>query len=129
MLPLVAGLFINVAIDLCLIPTWGLLGAVIGTTVATGVATVALYWINHLAGMQLQRGMVLFSLAPVALCGGVWCGTAALLLLMAMTPFSKTLATAEEREELRQLITTFVRRWNAYWSRAAEQTEPLHAIG
>jgi O-antigen/teichoic acid export membrane protein len=127
-LPLIAGLVINIGIDLWLIPTWGLLGAVIGTTIATGFATVALYWINHLAGMQLQRGMILFSIAPIALCGGVWCGTATLLLLTAAMPFSKTLVTTDERLAIRQLLATLVNRWNDYWSRTAEPSEPLHAI-
>jgi O-antigen/teichoic acid export membrane protein len=41
-IPLAAGLCINVAIDLALIPTWGLLGAVVATTVATAVAVAML---------------------------------------------------------------------------------------
>ncbi|HEX3600998.1 MAG TPA: lipopolysaccharide biosynthesis protein, partial [Lacipirellulaceae bacterium] len=127
-LPLIAGLIINVAIDLCLIPTWGLLGAVIGTTVATAVATATLYWINHLAGMQLQRGMILLSLAPIALCGGVWCGTAMLLLVAAAIPFSTTLVSHEERAAIGHMIGQLRARWNAYWSQNTEPTEVAHAI-
>src|SRR4029078_8298977 len=63
-LPLIAGLAINVLIDLALIPTWGLLGAVVGTTVSTGIAIAVLYWINWMAGMHLQRGVVLFMITP-----------------------------------------------------------------
>ncbi len=68
--PLVAGLILNVTIDALLIPRWGLLGAVLGTTAATCVALLVLYWINRSAGMQIQPGMLWLSLAPVALCGG-----------------------------------------------------------
>ena len=59
-LPLVGGLLVNIGIDLLLIPAWGLLGAVVATTIATGVALGAIYWINHRAGMQFDRGMLWF---------------------------------------------------------------------
>ena len=129
MLPLVAGLCSTSPSTSVYIPTWGLLGAVVATTIATGVATVA-----TLLDQPPRRNAAAAGHDPFFACTDralrrSLVGTAALLLLMAMAPFSKTLVTAEEREALRQLITTFVRRWNAYWSRAAEQTEPLHAIG
>jgi polysaccharide transporter, PST family len=126
-LPLAIGLLINVAIDLVLIPTWGLLGAVIATTVATAAATAALYWINRFAGMQLQRGMILLSIAPAALCGGVWAASAALVLLAVCLPFSKTLVTQEERVLISEFKQLCLARWNAYWSRSAKQAEPSHA--
>ena len=128
-LPLIAGLVINFGIDLWLIPTWGLLGRRDRNYHRHRRRHGCPVLDQSHRRNAAERGMMLFSLAPLALCGGVWCGTATLLLLAAATPFSKTLATAEERDELRQLITMFVRRWNSYWSRAAEQTEPLHAIG
>lgn len=128
MLPLIAGLLANVAIDLFLIPPWGLLGAVVGTTVATGIATAMLYWINRSAGMELQLGTLLLSLAPLALCGGAVSGTAIVLLIAATLPFSKTLITPAERAEIRLLIGQLVTRWNAYWSRPVEPQETLHAI-
>lgn len=127
-LPLIAGLVLNVAIDLALIPTWGLLGAVIATAAATALALGVLYWINYLAGMQLQRGMVLLSIAPAALCGGAWSGLAAFVLIAAALPFSRTLVTDEERVQLTQLAQQFMTRWNAYWTRPAKPTERAHAV-
>jgi O-antigen/teichoic acid export membrane protein len=127
-LPLIAGLLANVAIDLCLIPTWGLLGAVVGTTVATGIATATLYWINRAAGMQLQRGMLLLSAAPLALCGGAIYGTIALLLVTVALPFSKTLVTPMERVEIYELFGRMLERWNTYWAQSNESQETVHAI-
>ncbi len=127
-LPLVAGLVINIAIDLVLIPTCGLWGAVVATTVATAFALATLYWINGRAGMRLERGMVLLSIAPAALCGGVWCGTAAVLLIGALLPFSKTLLTPDERMMLAELRQRCLARLNAHWSRPAEIVESSHAI-
>ncbi len=127
-LPLVAGLTINVAIDMALIPTWGLLGAVIGTTVATGFATAVLYWINAAAGMEMQRGMILLTIAPVALCGGAWCGTAVLLLIGVCLPFSRTLVTDAERQSLAKLMATAKNRWKDFWPPAVEVAETSHAM-
>lgn len=128
LLPLIAGLVINVLIDLALIPTWGLLGAVVGTTVSTGVAIAVLYWINSLSGMQLQRGMIVFTIAPVFLCGGAWCGAAALLLIIVAMPFSRALVTTDERTELTQLLHKLTTRWHAYTTRPTKPTEPAHAV-
>ncbi|HEX4414646.1 MAG TPA: lipopolysaccharide biosynthesis protein [Lacipirellulaceae bacterium] len=128
MLPLIAGLLVNVAIDLFLIPTWGLLGAVVGTTVATGIATAMLYWINRSAGMELQSGTLLLSLAPLALCSGALGGTMIVLLIAISLPFSKTLVTSHERAEIHALIGQLLKIWNGYWSRSIEPQETAHAV-
>jgi O-antigen/teichoic acid export membrane protein len=127
-LPLIAGLVINVLIDLALIPSWGLHGAVIGTTVATGIALAILFWINRLAGMQLQRGMLLFTIAPAALCGGALYGTVALVLLAACVPFSRTLVSDVERESLAKLVASGRNRLSILWSRPTERREASHAL-
>lgn len=128
-LPLVIGLIINVVIDLFLIPRWGVLGAAVGTTVATAVALAVLYWLNKCVGMRLQPGMVIFTAAPAAMCAGVWAGTAALALLTAAIPFSKTLLTSDERATFVRLASDFVTRCRGYGRQQTEQPEPAHAIG
>lgn len=128
-LPLIIGLVINVAIDLFLIPRWGLFGAVVGTTVATAVALAVLYWLNRFAGMQLETGMLIFTAAPAAMCGGVWAGTIALVVLLVAMPFSKTLLTNDERTTLIRISSDFLARCRNYWRRPTEQSEPAHAIG
>jgi O-antigen/teichoic acid export membrane protein len=127
-LPLIAGLVVNVLIDLALIPTWRLQGAVISTTVATGVAVGLLYWINRLAGMQLQRGMILFTIAPAALCGGALCGTVALVLLVACIPFSQTLMSTGERESLIKLTASVKSRLRVFLPGSNEPAEASHAV-
>jgi O-antigen/teichoic acid export membrane protein len=127
-LPLLVGLILNISIDLVLIPRWGLSGAVMATTTSTAVALAMLYWINYSVGMQLQRGMLLITLAPASLCGGAWCATAMLVLFAASLPFSKTLVTREERVVLARLNGQLLARCKSYWSRSAERTEPAHAI-
>jgi O-antigen/teichoic acid export membrane protein len=103
-LPLACGLLLNIGLNLLVLPIWGLIGAVVATTISTGVALAVLYWLNHREGMELQPGLIVLSIAPVALGGGIWAGTAMLLLLTAIAPFSRTLFTAAERATLNEFI-------------------------
>jgi PST family polysaccharide transporter len=126
--PLAAGLLVNMALNIVLIPAWGLLGAVVSTTLATGLALAVLYVINRGAGMQIQAGLVWLSLAPAAMCGGPLCGTAALVLLAGFLPFSKTLITQQQRDVLAEFGRGFLARLAAYRSPRIEPAEASHAI-
>jgi O-antigen/teichoic acid export membrane protein len=126
--PLGAGLVINFCLNALLIPTWGLQGAVVSTTVATGSALSVLYWINGSAGMRLQPGMIWLTVAPAVLCGGAWCATAAVVALAIVMPFSKTLITQEERNSLVELVRAQAGKLSAYWTSRAEPTESSHAV-
>jgi len=103
-LPLAVGLGVNIALNLVLVPMWGLLGAVVGTTIATAVALAILYVLNHREGMELQPGLIWLSAAPAALCGGVWLATGALMVLVLLAPFSRTLFTNAERALLADFV-------------------------
>ncbi len=95
--PLAAGLALNIALNLILIPMWGLLGAVVATTISTAFAVSILYWINKRAGMELQAGTIWMTIAPAALCGGMWPAAIVLAVLLGAVPFSKKLLTDDER--------------------------------
>lgn len=127
-LPVVAGLAMNIAINLVLVPAWGLLGAVVSTTVATGSALAMMYWINRRAGMRLDLGMVMLSVAPAALGGGVWCATAVFLLLAATVPFSRMLFTQDERDLFAAFGQSYLSRFGSYLSRTRKQGEANHAV-
>ncbi len=126
--PVVAGLLLNIAINLMLVPAWGLAGAVASTNIATAFALVLMYWLNHRAGMRLAPGMLVLSIAPLALCGGVWCGTAVLLLLTVLMPFSKYLITLDERVMIAAFVQPYIQRLASYWSPTAEEGEVTHAV-
>jgi polysaccharide transporter, PST family len=126
-LPIAIGLAVNILLNLALIPAWGLTGAVVATTISTGLALAALYSINAHAGMQLQSGMLWFTLMPLALCGGVWCGTVSILTLIAVMPFSRMLLTPMERVAVTEITCRYLDRLEAYRSRRTEQPEPSHA--
>lgn len=126
--PLAIGLVANIAINLVLIPAWGLLGAVVSTAFATGLALAVLYVINGRAGMQIQAGLVWLSLLPVAICGGAWCGAVALVVLTCAIPFSRTLVSQQERELITSFGQEFLARLAAYRSPRVETVEASHAV-
>jgi PST family polysaccharide transporter len=105
-IPLAVGLVVNIAVNLLLIPMWGLLGAVVSTTLSTSLAVAVLYAINRRCGMYLEPGMLWLSLAPVAMCGGALSGTIALVVVALLLPFSKTLVTQHEREQIAEYLRT-----------------------
>ena len=104
--PLALGLGVNVVLNLFLIPAWGLFGAVVATTFSTGLALAAIYWINRRAGMNLQPGMILLTIAAAALCGGVASATIGLVAIAVSLAFSRTLLTQSERELIADLVRT-----------------------
>jgi PST family polysaccharide transporter len=126
--PVAMGLVANIAINIVLIPAWGLLGAVVSTTVATGLALAVLYVINHRAGMRIQAGLIWLTIAPAAMCGGVWWGLAALIVLAVVLPFSKTLITQQERDVIAAFGRDLLGRLAAYRSRRVKRVEATHAI-
>jgi O-antigen/teichoic acid export membrane protein len=127
-LPLGAGLIVNIALNVALIPAWGLHGAVASTTIATGVAILVLYWVNQRAGMQLQRGMFFLTAAPAALCGGAWCGTLALLLIATFLPFSRMLVTQKERDAIAALAQAYLSKLSNWRLTRRERGEASHAV-
>jgi O-antigen/teichoic acid export membrane protein len=126
-LPIAAGLVANMAINVVLIPAWGLLGAVVSTTIATGLALAVLYAINWRVGMQIQYGLVWLTIAPAAMCGGAWCGLVALTLVVAALPLSKKLITQQERQIISEFLQRLGERAGKYRSRGLNPVEPVEA--
>jgi O-antigen/teichoic acid export membrane protein len=103
--PLAVGLAVNIFLNLLLIPAWGLTGAVVATTIATGLALAVLHVINHHVGMKFDPGVVWLSLAPAAMCGGAWTGAIALMVLAVILPWSRVLINQSERDAIGALLT------------------------
>jgi O-antigen/teichoic acid export membrane protein len=126
-LPIVAGLVANIAINLVAIPAWGLLGAVVSTTAATGLALAVLFAIVRRVGMQIQPGLMWLTIAPAAMCGGPWCGLVGLAAVITALPFSKTLVTRQERNLIAGFVQGLLDRLAAYRSRRLESVETVEA--
>ena len=118
-LPYAVGLVVNILLNVLLISVWGLFGAVAATTLSTALSVAVLYSINRRAGMELQRGMLWLTLAPAALCGGAWSGTAMVAMIVIALPFSKTLITPQERELVREFTQKYLSTWQEWSTRRA----------
>jgi O-antigen/teichoic acid export membrane protein len=66
-LALAAGLAVNVALNLLLLPRLGLVGAVLATASANAVALALIYGLSRRLGMKLDRGVWLASALPLAI--------------------------------------------------------------
>lgn len=78
-LSLLAGLVLNVGLNLLLLPRFGLLGAVLATCVANLIALLLIAAFNHRLGFRMDRGTWVAMVLPSTLCLGAW--TALLLLV------------------------------------------------
>jgi O-antigen/teichoic acid export membrane protein len=103
-LPLIVGLAVNVVLNLVLLPYWGLWGAVVATTIATGVALVVLFGLNAAAGMRFDWGMIVVCGATFCLSGGPLLATCVLGALLAAAFGPRGWLSASER----QVIAGFV---------------------
>ena len=102
--PLVVGLAINVALNLALLPLWGLYGAVLATAVGAGVCTLTSLALSQRQGMQVDRGTWIVALAPAALGGGMWYAGAALAAALAMTLLTELVLSSDDRQDIAAML-------------------------
>jgi O-antigen/teichoic acid export membrane protein len=108
-LALGAGLAVNIALNLALLPRLGLLGAVLAASAANLIALVLILVFARLAGFQIHRGLwIILGLAP-AICLGPWVTLGVLLVIALETIRSDKLLTREEKHQLSESI-------KHYWS-------------
>jgi O-antigen/teichoic acid export membrane protein len=121
-LPLAVGLVANVILNLILLPPWGLMGAVVATTIATALALAVLYAINAMAGMRIEPGMMCMSFAPVALGFGPLAATIVLLVVIGAAFGSLGWITPAERRSLRAFVDE---KWAQLKTRVRGDSESL----
>jgi O-antigen/teichoic acid export membrane protein len=97
---LLAGLLLNIGLNLLLLPTWGLHGAVWATALANLASLLLVFVFSAAAGMRIHRGTWLLSLAPIALGGGTVAALAMLLILSLVACCSDWLLDADEKRQL-----------------------------
>lgn len=99
--PLAVGLVVNVALNVMLLPIYGLLGAVVATGIATLVTLAGQLWINHRLGMRLSPGLLLLAISPLGLTAGIGPAVATLAVCVIGLLSTELLLT---RAELRTLL-------------------------
>jgi len=109
---LFTGLATNVVLGMLLLPRLGLLGAVLGTTVANCVAMLLILWFDWRWGFRIDPGLCIILSLPLSLCLGPW---VAILMLAAVAweaVRSKRIFNAEEKQQI-------VEAGRKYWNRLA----------
>lgn len=122
-LPIVAGLAVNVALNLALLPRLGLLGAVLATTAGNAVVLSGMAVCNRRLGLRLDRGVWTGFALPLALAFGPWVSGAALALVAAIVWRSDALLTAEEKEQLLDGLRHYHRRLRGWASSLSRPDE------
>jgi O-antigen/teichoic acid export membrane protein len=100
---LLAGLAVNIVLNLALLPLLGLMGAVLATAAANALALTLVYCFSRAAGMPLDRGTLIVSLLPLLLGFGLWPALIGLVLAGWMALRTEWLFTSPQRAEVRRL--------------------------
>jgi O-antigen/teichoic acid export membrane protein len=113
-LALVAGLSVNVVLNLALLPSLGLLGAVLATAAATGVQLTFSYTLNRVNGMRFDLGTLVASAAPALLALGPWIALGALASVGVTAIVGGRLLTHDEKRQLTELGVAYYDRLKAF---------------
>ncbi len=118
-IPLAIGLAINVALNLVLLPLWGLYGAVAATAIASLVCLVAILLLSGRFGLPLDRGTWLTALAPLSLAAGPAIAGTTLAILFTVTVGTHWILNPEEHTQLDQLIRETINKLKPFLRRRA----------
>jgi O-antigen/teichoic acid export membrane protein len=107
-----AGLAVNIALNLLLLPRLGLLGAVLAASAANLVALVLILAFSRLSGFRAQRGLwIILGLAP-AICLGPWATVGVLLGIALEAIRTDQILTRGEKHQLAAGIKNY---WNKFF--------------
>jgi PST family polysaccharide transporter len=110
---LLIGLAVNVGLNLLLLPPFGLLGAVLATTVANLVALVLVAAFSHRLGFRIDLGAYVVLAVPFLFCLGPWVTLAVLAMIVLRAVNSHHLLTREEKRELIDALDHYRQRFRA----------------
>jgi O-antigen/teichoic acid export membrane protein len=109
-----AGLLLNVVLNLLLLPRLGLLGAVLATASGQGLALVLVHLFNRRWGMHVPASVWLVSALPVSVGFGAPTAAVGLLVATLLAVRTNVLLTKDERRQLGEAIRGYVT-----WARRA----------
>jgi peptidoglycan biosynthesis protein MviN/MurJ (putative lipid II flippase) len=122
---LLIGLVLNVALDLVLLPSLGLHGAVMATTAANFVALTLVYVFSWRFGMRIDAGTWLLSAAPTLLWLGPWAAAVALVVLLIVAGRTRLLFSPDEKRQAAETARGFLHKFHTLtalrWPRAAAE--------
>lgn len=116
-LALLIGLVCNVAVNLLLLPRFGLQGAVWATTIANFITLTLTLAFSRWQGMRVDRGTWILAGVPLSLAMGVWYAVATLAVTVFLIFATDWLLTGNEKRELRLLVAGFLQKVVHGWQR------------
>jgi O-antigen/teichoic acid export membrane protein len=102
------GLPLNIFLNFLLLPRWGLLGAVVSTSISHFVVLACIVGYIGRQGFRVDAGAVLATLLPAVLCLGPWGGLAALAAAVLIAITTDIVITPEEKRRLVLFTTQFL---------------------
>ena len=118
-LPLAFGLVINIALNLVLLPIWGLYGALVATAISSLICLMIILLLSQHYGMPFDRGVWLTTLAPITLPAGPILSASVLSMFLIALATKRFILSAEEHDQLRQLRHDFISKIKPYLQRRA----------
>jgi PST family polysaccharide transporter len=103
-LSLVAGVVLNVALSLLLIPRLGVYGVAVATSAANLATLLFVFWVSARLGMSWHRGVWILAFVPISLSFGPWMAGAVFLVLLHQSLRSDLIFTPHERDWIRANI-------------------------
>ena len=107
------GLIVNLVLNVILIPSLGLWGAVIATTLSMFVTLVAIVIGNHWCGLKVEVGVIVAASIPLLVMLPVWAALLAILLLTIVMARSELLFNAQEKSLAQQWFESAVARFTS----------------
>jgi PST family polysaccharide transporter len=101
---LACGLVINVGINLLLVPSFGLWGAIVATGVANVGVLVILLWACHSLEFKTNFGLIVCLILPIGLCLGEPIAVAMSVISIVLAAMTSVLFTGVEKQRLTKLM-------------------------
>jgi O-antigen/teichoic acid export membrane protein len=109
---LVAGLAVNVAINLLLLPALGLTSAVIAVIAANVVMLLLILCFARMLGYRAERGVWILLAAPASLCLGPWTAIGVLAAILLAAIRTELIFQREDKEKIAE-------KWDGYYRKLA----------
>ncbi len=100
------GLVLNIVLNCLMIPSMGLWGAVIATTIANAVNMILIYMFNHFTGCTTDAGVWLTAALPLLLLAPPLVSVACLLVVSLVAIRSNLIFNPNERIQLKTALAT-----------------------
>ena len=112
------GLAVNIGLNLALIPSFGLWGAVTATTIANACNVGLLYWLNHQTGCTNDRGVWICGLIPLLILLPPWLAMAALMIVGLLAIKTTVIFNANEKTHFGPALQSAIDKINSMLKRA-----------